>query len=420
MIVNKTCVVSCALDTYSGYGARSRDFVKALIKSKPDWDIKFLSQRWGNTRFGYLEDHNETDLQSRIIDKLQFKPDVWFQITVPNEFQQVGNFNIGVTAAMETDISPAQWIDGVNRMDLTLVSSEHSKNSLINSAWKDQSGRDIKVQKPVEVLFEGLDLDKYFPTKTKADVELNTDLDQIKESFCFLYLGHWLQGDFGQDRKNTGVVVERFLQAFKNTKNPPALIMKTQSSSSSISDRNAVLKKINSIRKSVKGKLPNIYLLHGEVSDTEINELYNHPKVKAMVTFAKGEGFNRPLLEFTAVNKPVIASAWSGHMDFLDPEFTTLIPGQLTPVHKSAQVKDMILAEAKWFTPNLDACTKAYKDVWSNYKPYKVAAKRLGYKNRNDFSFDNMSIKLGEYLDNYMKNVPQMVGLNIPTLTKLK
>jgi len=42
------CIVSCQIDTYSGYGARSRDFVKSLIKNKDkEWDIKILSQRWG-------------------------------------------------------------------------------------------------------------------------------------------------------------------------------------------------------------------------------------------------------------------------------------------------------------------------------------------------------------------------------------
>ena len=94
------CVVSCPLDTYSGYGARARDFVKALIKSKPDWDIKILSQRWGNTRFGYLKDHGKTSLASRIVPNLTQQPDVWMQITVPNEFQKVGKYNIGITAGL--------------------------------------------------------------------------------------------------------------------------------------------------------------------------------------------------------------------------------------------------------------------------------------------------------------------------------
>ena len=95
-------VISSPVDTYSGYGARARDFVKAVIKTQTDWEVKLLSQRWGETRFGYLEDHNEKDLIKRIIPNISSKPDIWIQITVPNEFQPVGKFNIGVTAAIET------------------------------------------------------------------------------------------------------------------------------------------------------------------------------------------------------------------------------------------------------------------------------------------------------------------------------
>jgi len=51
-------IVSCPIDTYSGYGARARDFVKALIKLDK-YDVKVLPQRWGNTPWGFIEDHSE-------------------------------------------------------------------------------------------------------------------------------------------------------------------------------------------------------------------------------------------------------------------------------------------------------------------------------------------------------------------------
>ena len=121
-----TVAVSAPIDTYSGYGARSRDLVKALIKSNK-YNLILLSQRWGNTRFGYLEDHNEDEMLSLIAPGLQAQPDVWIQITVPNEFQKVGKYNIGVTAAIETTLMHQTWIEGCNRMDLILTSSEHSK-----------------------------------------------------------------------------------------------------------------------------------------------------------------------------------------------------------------------------------------------------------------------------------------------------
>jgi glycosyltransferase involved in cell wall biosynthesis len=379
------------------------------------YDVKILSQRWGNTRFGYLADHQEFELSSKIIPNISFQPDVWIQITVPNEFQPVGKYNIGVTAGIETTICDPSWIEGLNRMNLTLVSSKHAKDTFERSKFeiqdKGQTTGAIELKKPVEVLFEGLDLEKYFPTSTSA-----FDLSEVKESFAYLFVGHWLQGDFGQDRKNVGYLVKAFLEVFKNKKDAPALILKTQSANASILDRNQLTKKIDDIRKSVRGTLPNVYIIHGEMSDEEINQLYNHPKVKAMVSFTKGEGFGRPLLEFSAVNKPIIASGWSGHIDFLDKEFTYIVNGTLTNVHKSAVVEKMILKEAQWFTPDDSQAGTALKEVFTNYKKYAELAKRQGYKSRTNFSWDKMVEQLDTILTANLPEFPKQVELKLPTL----
>jgi len=406
-------VISCPVDTYSGYGARSRDLVKALLKTGK-YDIQILSQRWGSTRFGYLKDHNEAELASLIIPQLTAKPQVWMQVTVPNEFQPVGEYNIGVTAGIETTICDPSWIEGLNRMNLNLVSSEHAKETFQRSQFNiEENGQvkgQVKLQKPVEVLFEGADVEKYFPTSSEFD------LSSIEEDFAFLFVGHWLQGDFGQDRKNVGYMIKIFLEVFKNKKSQPALILKTQAANASILDRDQLLQKIDQIRKTVKGKVPNIYLIHGEMSDEEINHLYNHPKVKAMVSFTKGEGFGRPLLEFSLVNKPIIASGWSGHIDFLSKEFCYMVNGTLTNVHKSAVVKNMLLGESQWFTPNDSEAATGLRLVFENYKKYLELAKRQGYRSRTSFSLQNMVERLDEILDKSLPNFPKQVELQLPSL----
>ena len=412
-------VISCPIDTYSGYGARSRDFVKSLDKNK--YEVKILSQRWGNTRFGYLEDHQEFELQSQIIPNLTSQPDVWIQVTVPNEFQKVGKFNIGLTAGMETDICPPEWVQGCNNMDLILVSSEHGKSSLIDSKFDAQdrntgTTQRIEVTTPVEVLFEGADLDKYFVTDSKANMEINLDLDAIEESFCYLFVGHWLQGGFGHDRKNVGWTIKAFLETFKNKKKQPALILKTQHANASITDKETILRKIDEVRKTVRGKLPNIYVVHGEMSDDEINELYNHSKVKAMINFTKGEGFGRPLLEFSLIGKPIIASGWSGHLDFLNREFVTLVGGGLHNVDSSAVQKGIIMKEAQWFQPNDAEVGKALKDVFEKYKKYEELAKRQRHYAKTNFSLDKMAEQLNAILSQRLPEFPKEVKLELPKL----
>jgi glycosyltransferase involved in cell wall biosynthesis len=344
------------------------------------------------------------------------------QITVPNEFQPVGKFNIGVTAGIETTICAPQWLEGMNRMDLNLVSSNHAKKVFQESVFEARSPQGqvekiIKLEKPVDVLFEGVDVNVYKliePSKS----ELKSTLDAIPEPFNFLFVGHWLPGELGQDRKDVGMLIKTFLETFKDFKATPGLILKTQSATSSIMDKNEILDKIREIQKSVGGVgLPNIYLLHGIFDDEEINQLYNHPKVKAHVSFTKGEGFGRPLLEASISQKPVIASNWSGHIDFLKADMSILIPGQITQLHPSAVVQDMLLAESGWFTVDYKKASDTLKDVYKNYKNYVDGAKRQSYRSRTEFTLDKMGELLISLVD---PHVPKQVELKLPQLSKIE
>lgn len=419
-------VVSCPIDTYSGYGARGRDFVKSLV-DLDKYDVKILAQRWGETRWGYLKDHNDTVFTPLIVNNLTQQPDIWIQISIPNEFQKVGKYNIGVTAGIETTLCDPSWIKGANNMDLILVSSNHALESLNRSKFdiKDDKTGQIKekldLKTKVEILFEGADLTKYFPANYTKDLDnelisLKTALDSIPESFCFMTTGHWMQGDFGEDRKNIGFTIKSFLETFKNKPNAPALIMKSHCMTTSIMDRDRMLEKIDAVRKSVKGKLPNIYLLHGEVSDKGMNVLYNHPKVKAFISLPKGEGFGRPFLEFSLVNKPIIASSWSGQTDFLDREFVRFVKGDLKNVDKSAAVKNILLTESQWFSPDPIDVGKAYKEIYKDYKKWTVNAKRQGHKSRTEFSYEAMVTKLDKILIENIPEFPKQVSLNLPKI----
>jgi hypothetical protein len=425
--MKNTFVVSCPIDTYSGYGARSRDFVKALVKLDK-YDIKILSQRWGNTAWGFIEDHEEEwgFLQPLIIDQMTEQPDIWCQVTVPNEFQKVGKYNIGLTAGIETTICAPQWIEGLNRMDLNLVSSEHAKKVFETTGYekKNQQGQvvgQIKLEKPIQVLIEGANLDIYkpLPKQEFQYTDLFQDINSIPENFAFLFVGHWMQGDIGEDRKNVGLLIKAFYEMYKNKKKAPALILKTSITNASNVGRREILRRVDTIRNSIQAKkLPNVYVLQGDFSDKEMNELYNHPKIKVMVSLTKGEGFGRPLLEFSLTNKPVIASNWSGQIDFLNPEFTALVNGKLNPIHPSAQIKDLLVEGSQWFAPDLQHTFLIFNDIFTNYKNWKVKGKRQGYHARTNFSFENMKEILGKILDKNVPEIAKQVELKLPKLQK--
>ncbi len=426
--MKNTFVISCPIDTYSGYGARARDFVKSLVELDK-YDVKVLSQRWGSTSRGFIDNNKEQwgFLNELIIPGLQEKPDYWCMVTVPNEFQPVGKYNIGLTAGIETTGCDIEWVKGCNKMDLILTSSEHSKSSFLNSHYQNSSNKDdiVKIEKPIEVLFEGGNLDVYKIIKKFENKELYDQLNSIPEDFAYINVGHWMQGDFGHDRKNIALTVKSFYETFKNEKNPPALILKTCKVNASIGDKESIQRKIAEIRDSVNYYdenhiIPSVYLLHGEFTDKEMNEIYNHPKIKAMISLTKGEGFGRPLLEFSLVDKPIIVTGWSGHLDFLSKDYVAYCGGKLNPVHKSAQVKGMLIEGSEWFDVDHNYVNHFYKDVVNNYDEWLNKAKDQGKINREKFSFNKMTEKIKDLFDNNLLELPKKMELKLPGMDKIK
>ena len=427
-------VVQGPVATRSGYGNHTRDLVRSLI-AMDKYDIKIISLPWGNCPMNALNVQDPKDqpiLKRMLVQQLTRQPDIYIQISVPNEFclapdgkteVKPGKFNIGITAGVESNIMPAECIQGCNRMDMVITVSKHTDDVLkqtifdrMDNESKKKDG-ELRLEKPTEILLEGADLDVYKKT-SDIDKSVVDELAQIPEQFCFLVCGHWMKGDLGEDRKDIGMTVKTFLETFKNTGKTkrPALILKCSGAGFSIMDRDIVWQKIQAILEPYDNDAPNIYLLHGDLSDNEMNSLYNHPKIKAMVSFTKGEGYGRPLLEFSLSGKPVIASNWSGQLDFLHPNYCTLLPGNLTKVHHSAADR-FCLKDASWYTVQYQYASKVLKDVFKNYKKYLVLSRKQAHHARTNFSMDKMTEVFAGILDKI--NVPQQVGLNLPKLNKV-
>jgi hypothetical protein len=409
--------------TRSGYGDHSRDLLKSL-KTMDRYDIKIVPLRWGNTPQNQLDPSTEFGrwMMERVITQITQKPDVFMQVSVANEFQPIGHYNIGVTAGVETTIVPKDFIDGVNRMDLTLVPSKFTKDVLVGTVYqqKDKNSGNIvgefKTTKPVEVLFEGVDVEIFLnPTK---DVDV---LSEIKTDFNFLTVGHWLKGNLGQDRKDIGMVIKTFATVFQNLpkEKQPGLIIKTSSAGFSVMDRESMRERIEEITKTFGDTCPPIYLIHGDLSETEMASLYHHPKVKAMVSFTKGEGYGRPLAEFTLSGKPILVSGWSGHVDFLPTEHSVLLEGALTNVDESA-ADTFILKEAQWFSVNYSKAAGLMYDVFNNYKGYTEKSKGLVKNTLNRFTLEKMNEVFDSIMKSFVVEGPKIVPIKLPKLEKIK
>lgn len=410
------------IKTRSGYGSHSRDLLEALYNMDL-FNINIDSCMWGGTPMTALEPDNlfHKWIESNIVSKFDGLPDFYVQVTVPNEFQRFGKFNIGITAGIETTVAPKDWVDGCNKMDLIITTSTFSKEVLQSTVYNEVEKntnkliKQYKIEKPIEVLFEGADTSIY-NDKINDDFKLD-----IKEDFAYLFVGHWLKGDMGQDRKDVGMLIKCFTESFKDVKDRPALVLKTSASSFSPMERDKFIKRIKDIVGDVKNP-PSIYLLFGDLSNDEMNSLYNHPKIKSMVSITKGEGFGRPLLEFTMTGKPVIASNWSGQKDFLTIENSILVGGQLQEVHESS-IDSFIIKGSKWFTANYNEVSQIFNMVYNDYDSYLVKSQKLKEENKNKFSLEKMKDKFKDIISPFVVELqpkPQMTQLILPKLNKVK
>ena len=413
-------VFQSPIATRSGYGDHSRDILKSLF-DLDRYDIKVVPTRWGNTPQDQI--NPQTEFGKKILESLATQvdrqPDIFIQVSVANEFRKVGKYNIGITAGVETTIAPQEFIQGSNQMDLIITPSEFTKDVLVKTSYdqvdkntKQKIGQ-LKLEKPVEVLFEGVNAE-VFNGKSSKSV-----LDSVDTDFNFLFVGHWLAGDLGHDRKDVGMMIKTFCTVFKDLpkKQQPGLILKTSQAGFSVMEREGISNKIKEVTKQFGEKCPPIHLVFGDLSESELNDLYNDEKVKSFLMFTKGEGYGRPLAEFATTGKPIIVSKWSGHTDFLPEENTVYLEGELKEVHKSAANK-FLLEQSKWFNVDYSKAAGNIFDVFKNYKKHLKKSEGLKVNINKNFTLDRMTSKLGEILDKYVK-VQQKVELKLPEIKKL-
>ena len=430
----KKQVLMCApFNTRSGYGDHARSIFYSIM-DREDLEIKCVDVRWGETPRNHLDP--KIPKHKKLLDtftdgKNIQQPDIYIDIRIPNEFQTPAKFNIGITAGVETDVVSPEFIMGCNQMNLNIGTSKFTVDTFQRCAYDQQQEVNgtkqtvgsVKLNKPMVVLSEGIDTSIYKPNKDagKSDDPFKKEIyDMINESFVYLHVGQWGKGKYGEDRKNIALMIKCFLQAFANQPNPPALLLKTNGADFSHLDKAEVIKKINKEKDKFKSadSLPNIYLLHGDLTLEQMALLYNLPKIKAMLSCTHGEGFGRPLAEATCCDLPVIASGWSGQMDFLNPKQSTLLEGELKAVPKSMIWKPILIEPSRWFNVDEKDVINKLRFFKKNYRKLKHQAKILGQVNRNKHSLDTMAKQFNTILDNVIEQIPKPVALNLPKLKK--
>lgn len=369
----KRIIFRAPVMTASGYGVHSRMLLRALVEADK-YDITVMSVPWGATPLIYTSDpflEKVKELSAKFNPQSPGQFDLSVQVTIPNEFQRMATRNIGITAGIEVDrVSPA-WIKKVNEdVDVLVVPSKHSADSF---------HRTEQVNKPVLILPEWVDT-SVFNVDPIPDGQAIID---FPAPFNFLAVGLGFDKPDGEDRKNFTSLVKWFCEQFRGREDV-GLVLKASMVNCSPPDFHAVRNRIEQIKASTGcGQFPRVHLIHGRLSDRELAALYKNPRIKALVSLTHGEGFGLPIIEAAACGLPVVATDWSGHLDFLriDGKNRFVPVGyELKDIPGSMHWQGVMEPGTKWAWPlENDAKMKMAKVVASYGKPKEWAGELAGH-----------------------------------------
>jgi glycosyltransferase involved in cell wall biosynthesis len=360
--------------TMSGYGVHSRQIFEWLNEKKINLDVECLN--WGMTPWIVNSDYEE-GLIGKIMQcsrKLEPPYDMTFQLQLPDEWNpNLGKYNVGISAIVETDICNPKWIESCNKMDQIIVPSSFTKQVLLNSG---------KLTTNIEVVPEWFN--KHIG-KNNDTLDLN-----LKTKFNFLIISQLNSKNSNDDRKNIVNTVKWLCEEFKNNKDV-GIVLKTNFGRGTTIDKNIT----NSLMKqmtSVIGKkeFPKIYLLHGSMKDSEVANIYNDPKIKCFVSATRGEGYGLPIIDAAASGMPIVATNWSGHLDFLNDNFLK-VDYDLVAIRKEKADNRIFFEGARWANPIEKDFKEKIRYAYENNDNLQKNAKNLKISVHKDFS--NYAIK---------------------------
>lgn len=376
--MRKTVLLKGPTLSMSGYGQHSRQIFRWLMKK--DVDLLVQATPWGSTSWHINEKGLSGlvgEIMKRTVGNLPKRPDVSLQVILPNEWDiNAANVNVGVSAFVETDVCNPKWIEDCNRMSHIVVPSKHIKETI------ERTGR-VKV--PLDVVPEAY-IDQI---RSRNEVTEEPLLD-LKTDFNFLILGQLTGNNNNNDRKNTYNTLKWLCEAFKNDPNV-GIVIKTNTGTGTTIDRantyNALKACVSSVR---KGDYPRVTLLHGAMEEEEVARLYRHPKIKACINLTRGEGFGLPLLEAAASDLPVIATNWSGHLDFMKMGKFIPINYELKEIDRTRVDGSIFVRGARWAEASEDDFKKKVKKFKDNFDMPTKWAQDLGLKLRESHSQENI------------------------------
>jgi glycosyltransferase involved in cell wall biosynthesis len=394
--------------TRTGYGEHCRFVLRALREIK-GLEIFLLPVNWGHSNWIW-ENNEERQWIDEIVKNTAMynqqngQYDMSIQVTIPNEWERMAPINIGVTAGIETTKVSPQWLVKANEMDKIITISEHSKQTLLSTVYEGvnkstgQKGF-LRCSKEVDIV--------HYPVKQYEEVDLDLNLST---KFNFLTVAQW------GPRKNIHNTISWFVEEFYD--NPDVgLVVKTFSKGGSIIDRVEARRQLSKLLKKYENRKCKIYLLHGDLTEEEMHSLYTNKDINCLVSLTHGEGFGLPLFEAAYSGLPVLATDWSGHLDFLYMSVKdkkgkeklrahyAKVDFALQPVQKQAVWDGVVQADSMWAYPQQGSYKMKLREVYKDHGRFVSQAKKLQSWILENFTQEQQYEKLNDCIRPYLTSV---------------
>jgi glycosyltransferase involved in cell wall biosynthesis len=391
--------------TRSGYGEQSR-FALRSLKSREDlFDIYIHPLEWGKTSWVNENDEERKWIDERIESTIHYIQsggtfDLSLQVTIPNEFENIAAHNVGYTAGIETTRVAHEWIQKANMMDSLIVVSNHAKNVFENTTYEaveQETNRrvELKLNKEVHAV--------NYPVKTYDNLTaLEFDLEY---DFNFLTVAQM------GPRKNLENTIRWFMEEFKEEE--VGLVVKTSVAKNCQLDREIVHGNLlNLIREQqYEDRKCKVYLLHGDLTDQEMHEIHLHQNIKGLLSFSHGEGFGLPLFEAAYMGTPVVATAWSGQLDFLVDEKGENrfydVSFDLMPIPEQVEWAGVLIKGSMWAYPREASAKIKMRQCYEDYKTENNDSCKYATELQERFSNEKM---YAEFID----------GMNLPEIQNVE
>ena len=412
--MRKKVIVRGPAMSRSGYGEHTR-FILRSLKSREDlFDIYLHNINWGKTGWIWEEDDERIWMDFVLLKTIQYTQnggqfDMSVQVTIPNEWERLAPINIGVTAGIETTKVAPQWIEKSRIVDHIITISEHSKQSYLNTSYQAQNNEtgevinDYRCITPIDIV--------HYPVKDYEPAELDIELPC---DFNFLAVAQI------SPRKNMVNTIKWFVEEFIDQE--VGLVVKVNTMNNSIADRIHTKSVLQGLLKEYEDRKCKIHLLHGSMTDEEMTALYQHPKIKALVSLSHGEGFGLPIFEAAYNELPIIAPDWSGHVDFLYKPVKDKKTGKekakahyakvkysMAPIQPEAHWEGVLQKDSMWCYAEQGSYKMRLREVFKDYQRFKSQSKRLNKWVRENFTAEQQYGKFCDLVSQYVEEEEEPV-----------